>query len=59
MTIPPKTTDSQSKAKAHRDWMRAKVAEALADSRPNIPHEQVMAELQAVTDAALKKHAVQ
>lgn len=57
MTI-PKTTDSESKAKAHRDWMRAKVAESLADPRPNIPHQQVMAELQAVIDAALKKHAV-
>lgn len=26
-------------------WLRAKVAKNLADSRPSIPHDQVMAEM--------------
>ena len=29
-------------------WLRAKVAASLADPRPMIPHDQVMAELDAI-----------
>jgi hypothetical protein len=50
--------DSESEEKAHTDWMREKVAESLADPRPNIPNEQAMTELQAVIDAARKKRAL-
>lgn len=50
--------DSESEEKAHTDWMREKVAESLADPRPNISNEQVMTELQAVIDAARKKRAL-
>jgi len=44
-------------AQAHDDWIRAKVAKSLADSRPSIPHEQVMAKVQALIDAKRKQHA--
>lgn len=35
-------------AAAHDAWFRAKVQEALDDSRPSIPHHQVMEESQAL-----------
>jgi DNA-damage-inducible protein J len=35
---------------AYDAWFRAKVQEALADSRPTVPHEQVMDEVQALID---------
>lgn len=47
---------SAFEAKAHTEWMREKVAESLADPRPNIPHAQVMAEAQALIDAKRKQH---
>lgn len=50
--------DNESEEIAHTEWMREKVAEALADPRPNITNEQVMTELQAVIDAARKKRAL-
>jgi DNA-damage-inducible protein J len=37
-------------AAAHDAWFRAKVQEALTDSNPAIPHEQVMDEMQALID---------
>lgn len=44
-------------AKAHADWVRAKVAKSLADPRPNVPHKQVMNEAQAIIDAKRAQHA--
>ena len=35
---------------AHDAWFRAKVHEALADTRPTVPHRQVMDEVQARID---------
>ena len=35
---------------AHDAWFRAKVQEALADTRPAIPHQQVMDDAQALID---------
>ncbi|MDR0933518.1 MAG: type II toxin-antitoxin system RelB/DinJ family antitoxin [Burkholderiaceae bacterium] len=35
---------------AHDKWFRAKVHEALADSRPSVSHQQVMNEAQALID---------
>jgi len=35
---------------AHDAWFRAKVHEALADTRPAVPHHQVMDEAQALID---------
>lgn len=36
---------------AHDAWFRAKVQEALADSRAAVPHRQVMVEAQALIDS--------
>ncbi len=36
---------------AHDAWFRAKVREALDDTRPAVPHAQVMQEAQALIDA--------
>jgi DNA-damage-inducible protein J len=35
---------------AYDAWFRAKVHEALADTRPAVPHQQVMDEAQALID---------
>ncbi|HVJ34453.1 MAG TPA: type II toxin-antitoxin system RelB/DinJ family antitoxin [Terriglobia bacterium] len=35
---------------AHDVWFRAKVQEALADTRPTVPHDVVMNDMQAVID---------
>jgi len=42
---------------SYPEWLKAKVAASLADPRPNIPHAQVMAEVQALIDAKRKKYA--
>ncbi|MDP1913051.1 hypothetical protein [Brevundimonas sp.] len=44
-------------AEAYDVWFRAKVREALEDPRPGIPHEQVMAEMQAIIDGKAKPEA--
>ena len=41
----------------HDAWFRAKVREALADTRPNLPHEQVMDEAQARIDQKRRDRA--
>src|SRR5690606_15476341 len=38
---------------AHDAWFTAKIRKALADTRPDVPHQQVMDEAQALID---KKH---
>jgi DNA-damage-inducible protein J len=40
---------------AYDAWFRAKVQEALADTRPTIPHQQVMDDAQGLIDR--KRHA--
>ena len=35
----------------HDAWFRAKVDEALRDTRPTVPHQQVMNDAQAIIDA--------
>ncbi|EBW6363830.1 antitoxin [Salmonella enterica subsp. enterica serovar Oranienburg] len=35
---------------SYNEWLRAKVAESLADPRPAIPHDEVMAEIDALID---------
>ena len=37
--------------KAHAEWVREKSGESLADSRPNISHQQVMLDAQALIDS--------
>lgn len=37
-------------AEAYDTWFRAEVEASLADPRPPIPHDQVMAELRAIIE---------
>lgn len=43
--------ETEEEAEADDKWFRAKVEASLADPRPGIPHDQVMAELSAIIDA--------
>lgn len=43
--------DSPEDEAAYDAWLRAKVDEAMASTEPSIPHDQVMAEMQAIIDA--------
>ncbi|MDI1327089.1 MAG: hypothetical protein PSV23_09870 [Brevundimonas sp.] len=45
---------STEEAEAYDAWFRAKVERSLADPRPPIPHEQVMAEMKALIDSYRK-----
>jgi hypothetical protein len=38
-------------AAAYDAWFRAKVEASLADGRPTIPHDEVMAEMRAIIEA--------
>jgi hypothetical protein len=38
-------------AAAYDQWFREQVQEAIDDARPGIPHDQVMADVQAILDA--------
>ena len=44
-------------ALSHTDWLREKLARSAADSRPRVPHTQVMSEAQAIIDRKRKVHA--
>lgn len=37
-------------AEAYDAWLRAKVEKAMASTGPGIPHDEVMAEMQAIID---------
>jgi len=40
---------------AYLEWLKRKVEESLADPRPPVPHDQVMAELRAIIDEAKQR----
>lgn len=42
---------TQDDADAYDQWFRARVRQSLADPRPSIPHDQVMAEARALLAA--------
>lgn len=44
-------------AESYDRWFRAKVERAMADTRPTIPHDQVMAEMEAIIVAAERRRA--
>lgn len=44
-------------ADAYDRWFRTKVEAALADARPTIPHDHVMAGMDAIIDAAVNRFA--
>jgi hypothetical protein len=47
--------DSPEEEAAYNEWFRKKVEASLADPRPVVPHDQVMAELDAILKARRKK----
>jgi hypothetical protein len=46
------STEAAEAAEAYDRWFRSKVEAALADTRPTIPHDQVLAKMDAVIAAA-------
>ena len=44
-------------AAAYDAWFREQVQAAIEDPRPSIPHEQVMADIQALIDSKRLRHA--
>ncbi|MFM0516783.1 MULTISPECIES: stability determinant [Caballeronia] len=43
-------------AEAYDQWFREKVRRSMADTRPRVPHDQVMAEVEKVITEAEKRH---
>ena len=44
-------------AEAYDAWLRSEIEASLADPRPSIPHDQVMAELHAIIAAKKSSQA--
>ena len=40
--------ETEEQATSHDRWFRAKVQASLDDTAPNIPHDQIMAEAEAI-----------
>lgn len=40
--------ETEEQEASYTAWLRAKVAASLADQRPNIPHDEVMAKMDAL-----------
>jgi hypothetical protein len=47
--------ETEEQAASYDRWFRAKVQTSLDDPRPNIPHDQVMAEMRALIESKRKK----
>lgn len=47
--------ETEEQAVSYDRWFRAKVQASLNDPRPAIPHDQVMARMDAIIDAARKR----
>ncbi|AFJ58540.1 MAG: antitoxin [Pseudomonadales bacterium RIFCSPLOWO2_12_60_38] len=47
--------DIEEQADSYDRWFRARVQAALDDPSPGIPHDEVMAEMQALIESKLKK----
>ncbi|WP_083277107.1 type II toxin-antitoxin system RelB family antitoxin [Sphingobium phenoxybenzoativorans] len=43
--------DTAEQAESHDHWVRAKVVESLADTRPSVPHDEVMKRIDKIIDA--------
>jgi hypothetical protein len=46
--------ETEEEAAAYDAWLRAQVAASLADPRPPVPHEVVMAEMRAIIERRAK-----
>jgi hypothetical protein len=49
--------ESTEAAESYDRWFRAKIERAMADTRPAIPHDQVMAKVEAIIIAAERRRA--
>lgn len=49
--------ETEEEAAAYDAWLRAKVEAAIADTRPMIPHDQVMAEMETIIESKRKRAA--
>jgi hypothetical protein len=47
--------ETEEQAASYDRWFRAKVQASLSDPRPNIPHDQVMAEMRGIIAGAAAK----
>jgi len=47
--------ETEEEEAAYAAWLRAKVREAELDPRPDVPHEEVMARIEAKIDAAIAR----
>jgi len=47
--------ETEAQEASYTRWLQAKVAASVADTRPNIPHDQVMAKMDAIIDNAFRK----
>lgn len=47
--------DTEEQSDSYDRWFRARVQAALDDPSPGIPHDEVMAEMQALIESKLKK----
>jgi hypothetical protein len=44
-------------AQAHTNWVKEKVGQSLSDSRPNVPHSEVLRDVRAVINSKRARHA--
>ena len=48
--------ETEEQAKSYAAWLKVKVQASLDDTRPSIPHDQVMAEMDAIIAQAEDRH---
>ena len=48
--------ETEAQAASHDRWFRAKVQTSLDDPHPNVPHDQVMAEMRALIESKHNAH---
>ncbi|WGK88922.1 antitoxin [Pseudomonas migulae] len=48
--------ETEEQAASYDLWFRAKVQASLDDPRPNIPHDQVMADMRALIESKRNTH---
>jgi len=51
--------ETEEQATSYVAWVKAKVQASLDDPRPGIPHDQVMAEMEAIIVEAESRHSAQ
>ncbi len=49
--------ETEEQAASYDRWFREKVAESLASPGPGVPHDEVMAEMEAIIQDAERRHS--